>query len=83
MSSISIDKKFQEIPHQEIELEESLNFNKIIIPFSKFFKPTEYIYYGHEKIPFNKRHPIYQTILRNEFKNIIQESTLNSIPVNP
>lgn len=73
MSSKPIDKKFQEILDQEIEQEEPLNFNKIIIPFSKFYKPAEYIYYGHEKIHFNKRHPIYQTILRNEFVDSIRE----------
>ena len=73
MSSKSIDKKFQGILDQEIELEEPLNFNKIIIPFSKFYKPTQYIYYGNEKIPFNKRHPIYQAILRNEFADAIRE----------
>jgi len=73
MSSTSIDKKFQEALDQEIGQEESLNFNKIIIPFSKFYKPTEYIYYGHEKIPFKKRHPIYQAILRNEFIDSLRE----------
>ncbi len=67
MSSTSIDKKFQEALDQEIELEEPFNFKKIIVPFSKFCKPTEYIYYGHENIPFKKRHHLYQTILRNEF----------------
>ncbi|MFX1304404.1 MAG: hypothetical protein ACFFBV_04390 [Promethearchaeota archaeon] len=73
MSSKSIGKKIQETLDQEIELEEPLNFNKIIIPFSKFYKPTDYIYYGHEKIPFKKRHPIYQAILRNEFIDSLQE----------
>lgn len=74
MSSKSIDKKFQDITHKDFEnLERSLNFNKIIIPFSKFYKPTQFIYYGHEKIPFKKRHPIYQAILRSEFVDSIQE----------
>ena len=74
MSIKSIDKKVQEALDQEIEFEEPLNFNKIMIPFSKFYKPTKFIYYGHERIPFRKRDPIYQAILRNEFVNIIQEN---------
>ncbi len=76
MSSKSTDKKFQKIPIQD--LEEPLQLNNVIIPFSKFSKSEEFIYYGHEKIPFQERHPVYQTLLKREFaeriKNFIKKS---------
>lgn len=71
MSSKTLDKKLQEIPI--LKLEEPIKVKNLIIPFSKFSKPEKYIYYGHERIPFKKRHPIYQAILRNEFVNSIPE----------
>lgn len=65
MSSKSQDKKLQEIPIYDEE--ERLKLKNLIIPFSKFSRPEEYIYYGHEKIPFKKRHSAYQAILKHEF----------------
>jgi len=65
MSSKSQDKKLQDIPNYDEE--EHVKLKNLIIPFSKFHKPEEFIYYGHEKIPFKKRHSDYQAILRHEF----------------
>ncbi len=40
-----------------------------VVPFSKVFtnKESQYIYDGHEKIPFTKRDSIYQKIFVKEF----------------
>jgi hypothetical protein len=40
-----------------------------VIPFSNVgtTEKCQYIYHGHEKIPFNKRHPTYQKIFIHEF----------------
>ncbi|MFX1504182.1 MAG: hypothetical protein ACFFDH_24695 [Promethearchaeota archaeon] len=65
MSSKSVEKNIEEIP--VLDIEEPIRLKNVIIPFSKFSKTEKLIYYGHEKIPFQKRHPIYQAILRNEF----------------
>ena len=49
--------------------ENSINFTRIIIPFSKFglSKDSEYIYEGNENITFKKRHPAYKSIFLDEF----------------
>lgn len=50
--------------------EDSIDFNKIIIPFSDFGKSTKvlYIHDGIEiAIKFNGTHPIFQAIMLNEF----------------
>ncbi|MFX0005440.1 MAG: hypothetical protein ACFFA7_06245 [Promethearchaeota archaeon] len=65
MSSKSTNKKYQKIPVQD--LPEPLKLNNVIIPFSKFSNSEDFIYYGHEKIPFSERHPVYQTLLIIEF----------------
>lgn len=48
--------------------------SKIIVPFSEVIGNTTVpdIYAGHEKIPFKKRYPLYQAIMRQEFANIIK-----------
>ena len=40
-----------------------------VIPFSNVgtSKESQYIYDGHEKIPFSERHPTYQKIFIYEF----------------
>jgi len=40
-----------------------------VIPFSNVYtnKESQYIYDGHEKMPFTKRHPGYQKIFIYEF----------------
>ena len=68
ISSKSFDKKNQEI--HMLEIEEPLQVKSIIIPFSEFAKTGNFIYFGHEKIPFHQRHPIYQEILKHEFIKI-------------
>ncbi|MFX0039584.1 MAG: hypothetical protein ACFFCY_04990 [Promethearchaeota archaeon] len=49
--------------------EDSINFNRIVIPFSKFglSKTPGYIYEGNEDIAFNKRHTVYKSIFLDEF----------------
>jgi hypothetical protein len=73
MSSKSEGKNYEKVAIKEIETEERIDFSKIVIPFSKIgrMKNPSYIYYGFEKIPFNKRHPLFQTVLRNEFTDTI------------
>ncbi|MHA1240859.1 MAG: hypothetical protein ACTSQU_08695 [Promethearchaeota archaeon] len=43
--------------------------SKIIIPFSEVLKDLHVpdVYTGYEKIPFEKRYPLYQIIMRQEF----------------
>ncbi|MFX0167309.1 MAG: hypothetical protein ACFFAG_08490 [Promethearchaeota archaeon] len=66
MSLKGIDKKYYEIKY---EIRESSQVKNFIIPFSLFFGTQEkYIYSGEEKIPFEKRHPLYKVILLNEFR---------------
>jgi hypothetical protein len=65
ISSKSLDKKTQEIPI--LQIDQPLQVKNIIIPFSQFAKTENFIYYGHEKIPFHQRHPVYQEILKQEF----------------
>jgi len=65
LSSKSLDKEYQETTI--LDLKEPLKLRNIIIPFSKFSKTQEYIYYGSEKIPFKERHLLYQKIFKNEF----------------
>jgi hypothetical protein len=69
MSSQSLEKKEIIFPSCNTFLEDSINFKKIIIPFSKFgnSKNSSYIYDGTEKIKFREKLPLYQDILLNEF----------------
>ena len=43
--------------------------SKIVIPFSEVLGTSNIpdVYIGHEKIPFEKREPLYQAIMRYEF----------------
>lgn len=43
--------------------------SKIIIPFSEVMRDSHVpdVYVGYEKIPFEKRYPLYQAIMRQEF----------------
>lgn len=54
----------------------NLNFNipKIFIPFTKFFENQDKkdIYSGNEKIPFNKKHPIFRALMRIEFEDAMR-----------
>ncbi len=49
--------------------------SKIVIPFSEVLGNTNVpdLYAGHEKIPFEKRYPLYQTIMRREFADAIKK----------
>ncbi len=63
-------------------MSESINFKQLVIEFSKFCKSERenYKYFGGEKISFRKRHPLYQSIIRNEFtenlKKFLKEKSL-------
>ena len=56
-------------------------YEKLSVPFSSLIKkqrPKD-IYSGEETIPFEKRDPLFKSILRKEFSNALQEfmKTLN------
>ncbi len=77
MSSRSIKKKFVKIEYKEEA--EYFDLKRVVIPFSLFFpKDERFIYDGNEKIPFNKRDPLYKTILLQEFSDSIR-NTKNKI----
>ncbi len=48
--------------------------SKIIIPFADILKSSKAsdIYFGYEKIPFEKRNPTYKGIMRKEFADAIR-----------
>jgi len=48
--------------------------SKIIIPFSEVMRDSHVpdVYTGYEKISFEKRYPLYQTIMRQEFADAIR-----------
>ena len=75
MSSKSVDERDQEFSNDTSIKEKPFNLKDLIISFSKFGNsgPTRYIYYGHETIPFKKRHPAYQAILRYEFADAVRK----------
>jgi hypothetical protein len=68
MSSKTLEKKSEDLIEVE-SISEPVSLRKFIIPFSHFSKSESYIYFGFERIPFRERHPIYQKILKNEFKD--------------
>ncbi len=72
MSSQSVEKTELILLNFDTYKEDSINFNKIIIPFSKFgiTKRLLYIYEGRENITFKERHPLYKTILLDEFTEL-------------
>ena len=45
------------------------DISEAVVPFSSVGNKEEckYIYHGHERIPFNERHPTYQKIFIREF----------------
>ncbi|UCC20139.1 MAG: hypothetical protein JSV62_02325 [Promethearchaeota archaeon] len=71
MSSQTVGKKIHIFPVYYTFLEDSINFNQIVIPFTKFGKSKRlsYIYEGIEKINFKKSHPSFQKIFLDEFSD--------------
>ena len=51
-----------------------LVLSRVIIPFSEVLKSSNApdIYVGYEKIPFEKRDPIYKSIMRQEFADMLR-----------
>ncbi len=60
----------------EISEEKVIDLKKAMISFSQLtgLPHTAFIYTGNEEIPFNETHPVYQTILRQEFADAIRRS---------
>jgi len=58
-----------------------LVLSKIVIPFSEVIRDSSIpdVYVGYEKIPFEKRDPLYQTIMRQEFADAMRSFFLNII----
>ena len=48
--------------------------SELIIPFSEVLKTSNTldIYCGYEKIPFEKRDPLYKSIMRQEFADAMR-----------
>ena len=48
--------------------------SKMLIPFSEVLgvSSTADVYVGHEKIPFEKRDPVYKTLMKQEFCDAIR-----------
>jgi len=59
---------------EELEVPD-IHITRLSEPFSILFKggPAADIYTGKENIPFEKRAPLYKSILRKEFSNAIKE----------
>ena len=49
--------------------------SKIIVPFSEVLGTSSVpdVYMGYEKIPFEKRDPLFQTIMRQEFGKVVRK----------
>ena len=79
MSSKTSDKKYQKIVEPEITIEKPSNLKKAVFSFSQVFSSSNitYIYTGEEKIPFKERHPVYQALLKSEFRDVIREFIKN------
>ena len=69
MSSLFIEKNDLIFPKYNTYLDDFINFELIVIPFSKFEQTnkTLNIYDGTERIKFNERSLDYQEIFLNEF----------------
>lgn len=54
--------------------------SKIVIPFSEIMADSNIpdVYAGYEKIPFEKRDPLYQTIIRQEFADSMRASNVDT-----
>ena len=48
--------------------------SNIIVPFAEIMRNSIIpdVYTGYEKIPFEKRYPLYQTIMKQEFSDAIR-----------
>ena len=62
MSSGSVEKKHHIINGYESLEDNSIDYNKVIIPFSEFGKTNKpsFIHDGIEEIGFKEKHPAYQ-----------------------
>ena len=48
--------------------------SNILVPFSEIMRNSIVpdVYTGYEKIPFEKRYPLYQTIMKKEFSDAMK-----------
>ena len=74
MSLKSVDKGVFDINERDDIFEEFFSLKDLVISFSEVFgsEKPQHIYSGSEKIPFKKRHPVYQAILKKEFAKTIR-----------
>jgi len=75
MSSQVENKNIDLIKYEPLE-EDSIDFNKILIPFSDFgtSKKPSYIHDELETMKFKERHPFFQATLLSEFGITIDET---------
>jgi len=75
MSSKPIKRKHEKVIKFEVLVEDHFDLRRAVISFSKLSEhsTSKYIYTGQEIIPFKKRHPEFQSILRNEFASSIKK----------
>lgn len=75
MSSKSHKDKIQHISKNYLSKISPIDIKKLTLPFSEFIKHAtpQDIYNGKEKVPFNKHHPEYQAIFRNEFSDELRK----------
>ncbi|MFX1357191.1 MAG: hypothetical protein ACFFA8_07875 [Promethearchaeota archaeon] len=61
--------------YENSKLKLVLNKSNVIIPFSEFFnkETRKDIYDGNEKLPFNKKHPIFKALMRIEFEDAMRK----------
>jgi len=73
MSSKLEKEKYEDVLDYSILREDPLNLKLAILSYTHFSKSEKFIYDGHERMPFLERHPIYQSVLRNEFPELIRK----------
>jgi len=62
----------RDIKYQEIVGEHQFNISKAVTPFSSLFPTQMDIYSGEEAIRFNNRHPIYKSLMKLEFEDVLR-----------
>lgn len=80
MSPKLVKKKYEEVLDYGILKKDPHNLKSAILSYTNFGKTEEFIYDGNEKMPFHERHLLYQSILRNEFMDLIQRKTKRRFP---
>ena len=66
----------RDIKYQEIVGKHQFNISKAVTPFSSVFPTQTDIYSGEEVIRFNNRHPIYKSLMKLEFEDVLRNYQL-------